>query len=240
MVRFCVLAMRAHQVLGLVGFRRAHAGGRLVEAEQFRLGGERDADLQIALLAMRQIGGQLVGLAEQADRVERALGLLVDVGEGAVMREHVPAVPARLRGDAHVFQRRGVGQDVGDLVGAGDALLRDCVRGQAGDVLAVEHDAAAGRPQHAGQAIEERALAGAVRTDDGVHLAARDFEIDVGQRGQAAESDGQHFGLEDRRRRRSPVIGRGARVDRCVPRVTYAAGNLQAGGTMVLSFGTVS
>ena len=43
---------------------RAHAGGRLVEAKQLRLGGERDADFEIALLAVRQIGGQFVGLAQ--------------------------------------------------------------------------------------------------------------------------------------------------------------------------------
>ena len=49
-----------------------HAGGRLVEAKQLRLGGERDADFEIALLAVRQIGGQLVGLAEQADGISAA------------------------------------------------------------------------------------------------------------------------------------------------------------------------
>ena len=31
-------------------------------------------------------------------------------------------MPARLGGDAHVLQRRRIGQDVGDLVRAGDAL----------------------------------------------------------------------------------------------------------------------
>ena len=40
-----------------------------------RLGRERDADFEIALLAMRQIGRQLVGLAEQADRCSAASAL---------------------------------------------------------------------------------------------------------------------------------------------------------------------
>src|SRR5438105_1913663 len=44
---------------GLERLGRAHAGGRLVEAEELRLGRERDADLEIALLAMRQVGGEL-------------------------------------------------------------------------------------------------------------------------------------------------------------------------------------
>ena len=81
-----ILGDAAHQFHGLVRLGRAHAGGRLVEAQQARLGGERDADLEIALLAVRQIGGQFVGLAEQADGVQRRFRLLVDVGEGAVVR----------------------------------------------------------------------------------------------------------------------------------------------------------
>ena len=38
--------------------------------------------------------------------------------------------------------------------------------------------------QHAGQAVEERALAGAVRADDGADLAAPELEIDVVERRQ--------------------------------------------------------
>ena len=68
-----VLGDPAHQLHGVVRLGRAHAGGRLVEAQQFRFGGERDADFEIALLAVRQIGGQFVGLGQQADRIERAL-----------------------------------------------------------------------------------------------------------------------------------------------------------------------
>ena len=70
-----------------------------------------------------------------------AFGLLDDVAVGAVMGEHAPAMPARLRGDADVLEGGGVGQDVGDLIRAGDALARDPVGRQPGDVLAVEQDA---------------------------------------------------------------------------------------------------
>ena len=130
--------MRRDQFLGLIGLALAHARGRFVEAEQFWLGGERNADFEIALLAMRQIARQFIGLAEKPDEAKRGFRFGVDVGEGAVMRDHVPAVPARLRGDANVFQRRYIRQDIGDLIGAGDALLRDRVGGQAGNFFAVE------------------------------------------------------------------------------------------------------
>src|SRR4029077_13932970 len=66
--------------------------------------------------------------------------------------------------------------------------------------------------EHAGQAIEEGALAGPVRTDDGAHLVALNLEVDLGKRGQAAESYGQQFGLEYRSRRRCPAIRWGAYV----------------------------
>ena len=51
---------------------------------------------------------------------------------------------------------------------------------------------------HAGQTVEERALAGAVGADDGADLVATHREIDMVQRGQAAEPDGQRLGAQDR------------------------------------------
>ena len=74
-----ILGDAPHQLHRVVRLRGAHAGGRLVEAQQLRLGGERDADLQVALLAVREIGGQLVGLVEQADGLQHRLGLVDDV-----------------------------------------------------------------------------------------------------------------------------------------------------------------
>ena len=80
-----VLGDAAHQRHGVVGLGRAHAGGRLVEAQQLRLGRERDADLEIALLAVREVGGELVGLAAQADRFQHGFRLVDDVAEVAVV-----------------------------------------------------------------------------------------------------------------------------------------------------------
>ncbi len=56
-------------------------------------------------------------------------------------------------------------------------------------------------PSEAGSApgdhVEERRLAGAVRSDDGAHRTARHVEIDVRQRRQPAEPARQAAGLED-------------------------------------------
>ena len=89
---------------------------------------------------------------------------------------------------------------------------------------------------HAGEAVEERALAGAVRADDGADLAARDLEVDVVERGQTAEADGQALGAQARVvggavLRPSLQAGRGARR---WPRRPWSRrplqANLQAGG----------
>jgi hypothetical protein len=43
------------------------------------------------------------------------------------MRQKAPPVPARLGGDADILERGRVGEDIGDLVRAGDAPVRDSV-----------------------------------------------------------------------------------------------------------------
>src|SRR5712691_7320084 len=52
-------------------FRRVHAGGRLVEREQLRLGGERARDLEASLVAVRQTARGVVGAAADPDIVEQ-------------------------------------------------------------------------------------------------------------------------------------------------------------------------
>src|SRR5262249_59779660 len=85
----------AHKLHGVTRFRRTHAGSWLVEAEQCGLGCEGNADFEIALLAMRKIGSQLVAPVVKADRFKYGLRFLDDVVVGAVMLEHAPAMPAR-------------------------------------------------------------------------------------------------------------------------------------------------
>ena len=66
----------------------------------------------------------------------------------------------------------------------------------AGDVLAVEDDPAGGRPVEAGQAVEERRLAGAVGPDQRDDRLRRHAEGDVVDRDEAAEDLRDVGGLE--------------------------------------------
>src|SRR5262249_21957255 len=80
---------------------------------------------------------------------------------------------------------------------ARDPHAADAVRRQAGDVAALEHDAAGRRRELAADLVDQAGLAGTVRTDDDVTLARRDGEIDVVGDDEATEGTAQMFDNED-------------------------------------------
>ena len=67
-----------------------------------------------------------------------------------------------------------------------------------GDVASVERQCAAAHHLQTGDGVEDRGLAGTVRTDEPGHTAALDVEVDVGHRVEAAEADGQLAGFKGR------------------------------------------
>src|SRR5262249_21650232 len=95
------------------------------------------------------------------------------------MTHHVPAMPARLRGNADIFERRGVRHDVGDLVGPRDTLLGNLVGRQSCNVFAAKIDLAGGGAKYSSQTVEECTFPGAVRSDDRADFAASHLEIDL-------------------------------------------------------------
>ena len=66
-----------------------------------------------------------------------------------------------------------------------DAVFGEVLGSPPGQVFAVEHDRAFGRYLEAGQHVDEGGLAGAVRADQPVNLAARDRHRDSGDRLQS-------------------------------------------------------
>src|SRR5207244_657882 len=128
-----------------------------------------------------------------------AVGELVGSGVGEALeaypREQLPsALLDRLRmpperpergtsdgraGHGHVLARRERPEEVRLLERAAHAALDELPRRPAGDVLAVEHDLAGVHLVEAGDEVEERRLAGAVRPDDGVDRALADGEARV-------------------------------------------------------------
>ena len=76
------------------------------------------------------------------------------------------------------------------------ARLGDGVALSSGDIRAVEHDRAGARRQDAHQALQGRALAGAVAAEQCHHLVARDAQRDIEQNVGIAVIAVQAAGLE--------------------------------------------
>src|SRR5439155_4977052 len=75
----------------------------------------------------------------------------------------------------------------GDLKGAGDAAPANLMRGEPGDLAALEADRAGARRQGAGDQVEDRRLARAVRSNEAEDLAWLDRERHAIDREKPAE-----------------------------------------------------
>jgi hypothetical protein len=87
----------------------------------------------------------------------------------------------------------------GDLERPHDAPAGDLGGLEAGDVLALVEDPPARRRQELRQEIEERGLAGAVRADHRVDVAALELERHVLHGDEAQKGLGQAFSSQDDR-----------------------------------------
>ena len=98
------------------------AGHRLVHEEDLGAHGERDGELELAALAVAEVGGAEGGALAEAGVVEeghRRVGEAEVAGDRA--EEAEDAALAGLDGEHDVLQRRHLRGDRGDLEGAGEA-----------------------------------------------------------------------------------------------------------------------
>src|SRR4029077_4011754 len=91
----------------------------------------------------------------------------------------------------HVVEGRETGEGPPELEGARDAAGADAVWGEPRDVVSLEADVPAIRPQRARDEVEERGLAGPVRSHHAEELAGLEREAHVADREDAAEALGQ-------------------------------------------------
>src|SRR4029079_2652299 len=113
-----------------------------------------------------------------------------------------------------------------------DPGAADLVRLEPDDASAVEGDRARLRSIDAGDEVEERRLAGAVRPDHAHDLALVDVEVEPVDHAQAAEGERDALQLEQRHQtistRRSPSSPLGRRIIRPIrirPSTMYRAGS---------------
>jgi hypothetical protein len=180
----------------LVAFGGPQAGHHFVEQQQMRARGERARHLEALAVRQRQGGGGQLRLRAQAELVD-------DPGGDASRRGHV--LRALQRADDHVVEHRQPGERLDDLEGAPDAHRAHLVGPQPSDGTAPERDRALVRRIDAGDHVEHRRLAGAVRPDEPDDGALADLERSLRYRLQAAEGfrhagDFEHHFASPRRR----------------------------------------
>ena len=173
---------------------------RLVEQQHPRLVGERHRQFELAVLAVAHAGDDGIGAMAEADALERGARRLAQLGlRSRASRQNRNEWPAwACTASATLSSAVKCGNsDVIWNERASPSRLRSCT-GSAVMSLAVEMDAAGVRRDLAGELADQRGLAGAVRPDDGVQLAARDVEPHVVGGDHAAEALGQAVDLEQR------------------------------------------
>jgi hypothetical protein len=102
-----------------------------------------------------------------------------------------------LQRQTHVLQRRQVRKYRRDLETAHQPQARDHRRPHAGDIASLERDRATCRRQEAGQQIEARGLAGAVRADQGMDRPGFHTQVYTVNGDEAAELTREAVCLQD-------------------------------------------
>src|SRR6185369_1292861 len=180
-----------------------HPRHRLVEQQHLRLHRERAAEVDALLQAVGELADRrpavrldleevddplddlavrslLASGGAPADRLLQDVGPHLQVAAGHDVLEH-----------AHALEEREV------LERARDAHLGDATRVHVRERSPAQLDRALLRLVDAVDAVEHRALAGAVRADDRADLVLADVEADVGEGLDAAEAQAEVLDVED-------------------------------------------
>ena len=149
-------------------------GHRLVEQHDARVRRQQHGDLELALVAVRDVAGGGVELVAEADGLELREGQL---GRGIrsprKAQQRVVAAERDLRGEPHVLEHAEPREEARGLEGAPQSRPRPRGHGLPRDVGAVHQDATRRGLHEAGDHVEERGLSGAVGPDDADERAGR-------------------------------------------------------------------
>ena len=154
-------------------FLRAHARHRLVEQQHARPRRQRHGDLELAVLAVAQVGDDDVGARRPGRRARAprapARAARVSLRASRQKRNEWPACACT----ASATLSSAVKSRNSEVIW-NERASPSCaapIDRQRGDVVAGEADAAGIGRDLAGELADQRGLAGAVRADDGVQLA---------------------------------------------------------------------
>ena len=171
-------------------------GGGLVEQDEARRPRERERDLELALLAIGELGDPGVAHRRQPHRLDQLVGL---GGEGvAPPRAQEREAPSRdaPTGEIDVVRHREPGEEQADLISPAQTAPDALIGGENRHILAEEPDGARGRQEIPRHAVEQRGLASTVRAENRAPLARADGQRHVRDRGECAEHLGHAPELE--------------------------------------------
>src|SRR5262249_1674443 len=148
--------------------------------------------------AVGQFDRRQAGEWPQSDGVDQLERAIVEHAQHAFRSPELEGVaqPA-LQSDTDILAHRKMREDGRDLERAREPHARNGRGRAAGDVAALETDAAGRRRQEMREQVEAGSLAGAVGTDQRMNRVTPDPEIDVFDRDEAPEFLRQPFRLED-------------------------------------------
>ena len=175
-------------------FRRVHSRRGLVERQQLRFRGKSACDFQPALIAVGEIPRQRAGVLADADIAEQFPGRAADgsflVARAARAQDRTDraCVRAHMPPDHHVFDGRHVAEQADILERPCDAGFGDAIRFETDQIRAVEFELTAVRHIQPGEHVEQRGLAGAVRSDQPIDFPVLDGQRNIGERRQPAEA----------------------------------------------------
>lgn len=189
----------AYQVEHDRHFVHAHAGGGLVEHEDHRIQRHQHGDLELALVAMRQVGGRLVAPVFEPHARQQHVGALDQhpiILPAAPETDLPRSLRAGLQGEPQVLMDGQPGEQLGQLEGTAQARMQARGDAQAGQVAPAQPHGTRAGAQLPRYEVEVGGLAGAIGADDGRERARRIARADVLDGRVAAEPDGERTGFQ--------------------------------------------
>lgn len=161
------------------GFMMIEAGGGFIEKKNTRLHRERTGNFEHALAAIGKAAGFGIGITlkpEEAENLHRAFTASVRTRPTIRRPKHLPPGVAhfeRIRADFEILKNRHLVEQANVLIGPGNAGIGNLVLLHSVETAPVEGDGTGRNCVGTGRHVDERRLAGTVRTDDAMDEARR-------------------------------------------------------------------
>src|SRR5271156_4393431 len=180
----------------IASLRRRQTRGRLVEQDESRRAGQRQRDLELALLAVAQDRDRglqdVVEMNGVSDRSRlRHRGVAV-----RRTQQRKPASGNASTSDEDAVDDGQAAEQLTDLIGASQPAPNSFMHGKVGDVFAEEPYPPRCGGKVSGNRVEESRLPRAVRAENGPPLAGGNPKVDVGERDKRPKHAPHAFQLQ--------------------------------------------